>query len=208
MKKLKKFTHINATTIDEAASALAKGKAWVMAGGTDLLGTMRFEILPDDMYPEVVVNLKTITPSLDYIKEESGMLKVGALTRLEDIAIDPTVKSKYTALAEAAHKTASPHIREIGTIGGNICQLHRCWYFRKPDNRFDCFRKGGEMCYAVAGNNRYHSIFGGVLTCMAVNPGDIAPALVALDAKIVTSARIINAEEFWAADKGVKPPYC
>jgi xanthine dehydrogenase YagS FAD-binding subunit len=204
MKTWKKFTHIGAKTVDEAVSALGAGNAWVCAGGTDLLGTMRFEILPDDMYPKTVVNLKTITPSLDYIKEEGGMLKVGALTRLEDIAIDSTVKSKYAALAEAAHKTASPHIREMGTIGGNICQLNRCWYFRKPDNRFDCVRKGGGMCYATAGNNRYHSIFGGVLACLAVNPSDMAPALVALDASIVTSARTIAAEDFWTADKGVK----
>jgi xanthine dehydrogenase YagS FAD-binding subunit len=198
MKTLRKYTHINATTIDEAVSALGAGNGWSKAGGTDLLGTMRFEILPDDMYPDVVVNLKTISPSLDYIKEEGGMLKVGALTRLEDIAKSSTVQSKWAALAEAAHKTASPHIREMGTIGGNICQLNRCWYFRKPDNRFDlCIRKGGGFCYATAGDNRYHSIFGGVLGCMAVNPSDTAPALIALDAKIVTSKREIAAEDFW-----------
>ncbi len=202
METLWKFEHINAKTVDEAVSALAAGNAIAIAGGTDLLGTMRFKILRN--YPETVVNLKTI-PGLDYIKEEGGILKIGALTTLEDIAFDPTVKSKYAALAEAAHRTASPHIREMGTIGGNICQLNRCWYFRKPNNRFDCVRKGGGMCYATAGDNRYHSIFGGVVACMAVNPSDTAPALVALDAKIVTSAgRTINAEDFWAADKGVK----
>ncbi len=191
---MRKFTHINAKTIDEAVSALSGANTRVIAGGTDLLGTMKDEILPD--YPETVVNIKTI-PGLDYIKEEGGMLKVGALTRLEDIAIDSTVKSKYAALAEAAHKTASPHLREMGTIGGNICQMNRCWYFRNPNNRFDCIRKGGGMCYATAGDNRYHSIFGGVIGCMAVNPSDTAPALVALNAKIVTSKRTINAEDFW-----------
>ncbi|NVM23350.1 MAG: FAD binding domain-containing protein [Desulfobacterales bacterium] len=198
---MRKFTHINATTIDEAVSALGQGKARVCAGGTDLLGTMRFEILPDDMYPEVVVNLKTITPSLDYIKEEGGMLKVGALTRLEDIAIDSTIKSKYAALAEAAHKTASPHIREMGTIGGNICQLVRCWYFRKPDNRFDCLRKNpAGLCNAQIGDNRYHSIFGGINGCFAVNPSDTVPALVALNAKVVTSKRTVAIEEFMTSD--------
>jgi hypothetical protein len=79
-------------------------------------------------------------------------LKIGALTRLEDIATSDVVNSKYTALAQAAGKTASPHIREAGTIGGNICQFNRCWYFRKPHNRFDCIRKGGNMCYAMAGD--------------------------------------------------------
>ena len=193
---MRKFTHINTATVDEAVAALKKGKAAAMAGGTDLLGTMKEEILRE--YPEIVINLKTITPSLDYIKEEGGMLKIGALTRLEDIAKSTVVKSKYAALAEAALRTASPHIREMGTIGGNICQLNRCWYFRWPSNRFDCVRKGGGMCYATAGDNRYHSIFGGVQACMAVNPSDTAPALVALNAKIVTSKKTIDAEKFWA----------
>ena len=161
MKSLMKFKYINASTIDGASEALRQygDKACVLAGGSDLIGTMRFEVLQN--YPEVLINLKTI-PGLDYIKEEGGMLKIGALTLLEDIAVDATVKSRYTALAEAARRTASPHIRAIGTIGGNICQLIRCWYFRKEDNQFDCIRKGGEMCHAMVGDNRYNSIFGSV----------------------------------------------
>ena len=192
---LREFTHVDAATVDEAVAALGQGNAWACAGGTDLLGTMKFYILRD--YPDTVVNLKTISPSLDYIKEEGGVLKIGALTRLEDIAKSDVVHNGWAALAEAAHKTASPHLREMGTIGGNICQLNRCWYFRKPENRFDCIRKGGNMCYAMAGDNRYHSIFGAVSACVAVNPSDTAPALVALDATIVTSKREIAAEDFW-----------
>jgi len=188
------FTHIDATSVDEAVSALSQSGSKAIAGGTDLLGVMKDEILP--AYPEIIVNLKTI-PGLDYIKEEGGVLKIGAMTKLEDIAINSTVKSKYTALAEAAHKTASPHIREMGTIAGNICQDIRCWYYRNPGNRFNCLRKGGSMCYAMAGDNRYHSIFGAVSGCLAVHPSDTAPALVALDAKIVTSKRTINAEDFF-----------
>jgi NADPH-dependent glutamate synthase beta subunit-like oxidoreductase/CO/xanthine dehydrogenase FAD-binding subunit len=163
MKTIKKFKHINASTIDEVVSNLRKygDKASVIAGGTDLLGTMRFEILNDNDYPEAVVNLKTI-PGLDFIKEEDGILKIGALTRLEDIATNSIARNKYAALSEAAGKTASPHIREMGTIGGNICQLIRCWYFRKEDNRFDCTRKGGKRCYAITGDARYHSIFGSI----------------------------------------------
>ena len=194
MKTWKKFEHVNARTVEEAASILKSGTAAVIAGGTDILGTMRFEILPD--YPEVLVNLKSIT-GLDYIKEEAGMLKIGALAKLEDIAKSDIVRAKYTALAEAAHRTASPHIREMGTIGGNICQLTRCWYFRNPDNRFNCFRKGGKGCFAMLGDNRYHSIFGAVKRCLAVNPSDTAPALVALDAKIKTNKKTIGAETFW-----------
>jgi xanthine dehydrogenase YagS FAD-binding subunit len=195
--KMRNFIHIDTSTVDEAVSALESPNAWAIAGGTDLLGTMKFHVLPDSMYPEFIVNLKTITPSLDYIKEEDGMLKIGALTRLEDIAKNETVISKYMALAEAAHRTASPHIREQGTIGGNICQLNRCWYFRKANNRFFCLRKGGSICFAILGENRYHSIFGGIQACIAVNHSDIAPALVALDARIVTSKRELNAEDFW-----------
>ena len=194
MKTLKKFAHVNAKTIDEAASLLQAGHAAVLSGGTDLLGTLRFEVLPT--YPEVLVNLKTI-PGMEYIKEEGGMLKIGAQTRLEDIAKSALVQKKYTALAEGAHRTATPHIREMGTISGNICQMNRCWYFRNPDNRFDCIRKGGKTCYAMVGDNRYHSIFGAVKMCVAVNPSDTARALVALNAKIKTNKRLIEAENFW-----------
>jgi xanthine dehydrogenase YagS FAD-binding subunit len=197
MRELTKFEHVSPKTVAEASAALAKGKAWAIAGGTDILGTMRFKVLPDNLYPVTVVDLKTITPSMDYIKEEGGMLKVGALTRLEDIATNSTIKSKYTALSDAAGRTASPHIREMGTIGGNICQMNRCWYFRKTENRFSCIRKGGNMCYAMAGQNRYHSIFGAVQACVAVNPSDTAPALVAMNAKIVTNKRTLDAEKFW-----------
>jgi len=193
---LREFNHIDAKSVDEAITVLKQGDAWVCAGGTDLLGTMKFYILRD--YPKTVVNIKTIKPSMNYIKEEGGILKIGALARLEDIAKSSTVKDKWSALAEAAHKTASTHLREMGTIGGNICQLNRCWYFRKEDNRFDCIRKGGNMCYAMAGDNRYHSIFGAVAGCVAVSPSDIAPALVALNATIKTSKRSITAGDFWA----------
>ena len=191
---MRRFKNVNATTIDEAVSELGAGNAWACAGGTDLIGMMKDDIIRD--YPEVIVNLKSI-PGLDYIKEENGVLKVGAMTLLEDIATNSTVNSKYTALAEAAKRTASPHIREMGTIGGNICQLNRCWFFRKVNNRFDCIRKGGGMCYAMTGDNRYHSIFGAVNGCIAVNPSDIAPALIALNATVVTSRREIAADDFW-----------
>lgn len=192
---MKRFKHINATTIDEAALALGGGKAKVIAGGTDLLSTMKNEIL--STYPEVIVNLKTI-PSLNYIKEEDGTLKIGALTSLADVAENTGIKCTYTVLAQAARRTASPHVREMGTIGGNICQLNRCWYYRSPNNRFDCLRKNpAGPCYALTGDNRYHSIFGAASGCIAVNPGDIAPALMALDARIKTSKRTIGMEEFF-----------
>jgi NADPH-dependent glutamate synthase beta subunit-like oxidoreductase/CO/xanthine dehydrogenase FAD-binding subunit len=158
---MKRFTHVNTPTVEEAVSTLReyKGKAKVIAGGTDLLGQMKDEILAE--YPEVIINIKTI-PGLDYIKAEKDTLRIGALTRLEDIANNKTIKDKYAALAEAARRTASPHIREMGTISGNICQSTRCWYYWAPDNRFNCMMKGGRVCYAMIGDGRYHSIFGAV----------------------------------------------
>ena len=193
---MKTFTHTNAKTLAEARKALSGTGTAIIAGGTDLIGTLKDNILPDNMHPVTLVNIKTI-PNLDYIKEESGVLKIGAATRLADIAANTTVSGKYTALAQAASRVATPHVRDMGTIGGNIAQLHRCWYFRKPENRFPCFRKGGKTCYAMTGDNRYHSIFGPVNTCIAVHPSDTAPALIALDAKVVTSNRTIPIEQFF-----------
>lgn len=157
---MKKFKHINVLSVEEAISILEDNgkKARIIAGGTDLLGQMKDNILPE--LPDIIVNIKTIA-GLDYIKEDGQTLRIGALTRLEDIARNSTIKNKYPVLAEAAHKTASPHIREAGTVGGNICQSNRCWYYWVPDNRFYCMRKGGRECYAITGDGRYHSIFGG-----------------------------------------------
>lgn len=191
---MKAFNHTNVKTIAEAQTALAGGKAAIIAGGTDLIGTLKDNVLPT--YPSALINIKTI-PGLDYIKEEGGKLKIGATTRLADIAANPMVNQKYTALAQAASRVATPHVRDMGTIAGNIAQLHRCWYFRKPENRFPCVRKGGATCFAMMGDNRYHSIFGVVNKCIAVHPSDTAPALIALDAKIVTNKRTIDAEKFF-----------
>ena len=195
---MRKFVHFNARTLEEAVSLLKRfgDRAQVIAGGTDLLGKMKDEILP--RYPEALVNLKSI-PVMEYVREEKETLRIGALTRLEEIATNSLVRAEYRALAEAAHRAASPHLREMGTLAGNICQDIRCWYYRHPNNRFPCLRKGGGKCYAKNGDNRYHSIFGGSVEegCVAVHPSDTAPALVALNAKIITSKRTLEAEEFF-----------
>ncbi len=156
---MKPFNHINAKSLADVKTALAGGKTSIIAGGTDLLGALKDNILP--VYPSTLINIMSVS-GLDYIMEEGGMLKIGAATRLADIAAEPAVKEKYTALAQAAYKVASPHVRDMGTIGGNIAQLPRCWYFRKPENRFYCIRKGGKECFAITGENRYHSIFDGM----------------------------------------------
>jgi xanthine dehydrogenase YagS FAD-binding subunit len=191
---MKAFNHVNAKTLAEAKTALTGGKANLIAGGTDLIGLLKDNVLPT--YPATLINIKTI-PGLDYIKEEAGTLKIGAATRLADIAGNPAVNQKYTALAQAASRVGTPHVRDMGTIGGNLAQLHRCWYFRKPENRFNCIRKGGTTCFAMTGDNRYHSIFGNINRCIAVHPSDVAPALIALNAKIVTNKRAIGAENFF-----------
>jgi len=195
---MRNFAHVKATTLDEAVSFLRRygNKAAVIAGGTDLLGKMKDEILPT--YPEALVNIKTI-PGLDFIAYRDNLLAIGALTRLEDIATNEIIRNAYPALAEAARRTASAHLREMGTLGGNLCQDIRCWYYRNPNNRFPCLRKGGGRCYAIDGDNRYHSIFGGSVEqgCYAVHPSDTAPALIALDATIKTTRRAIKAEDFF-----------
>jgi xanthine dehydrogenase YagS FAD-binding subunit len=198
---MRKFNHINARTVEEAATALRRyqSKASVIAGGTDLLGKMKDEILPQ--YPEALIDIKSI-PGLDFIREEDGVLRIGALTTLEDIAESELIKSRYPALSQSARRAASPHLRAMGTIGGNLCQDIRCWYYRNPNNRFPCLRKGGGRCYAIEGENRYHSIFGGSVEggCYAVHPSDTAPALIALNAEIITSKRKMKLYHFFQVD--------
>ncbi len=198
---MRKFTHIEARTIDEAASALRRygNRASVIAGGTDILGKMKDEILP--RYPEALINIKSI-PGLDFFREEAGVLRIGALAKLEDIGKEPLIRTKYTALALAAARTASPHLREMGTLGGNLCQDIRCWYYRNANNRFPCLRKGGGRCYAIDGDNRYHSIMGGSVEggCYAVHPSDTAPALIALNAGVMTTKRMIKLEDLFQVD--------
>jgi len=198
---MQRFEHIHATSIDEAVELLRRysGSAEVIAGGTDVLGKMKDRILPS--YPEALINLNTI-PGLDLLEEKDGDLHIGPLAILEDIAENPLVRAKYKALTEAAGRTASPHLREMGTLGGNLCQDIRCWYYRNPGNRFPCLRKGGGRCYAIEGSNPFHSIFGGSVEggCYAVHPSDTAPALIALNATIETSKRTLGAEDFFQVD--------
>ena len=173
---LRNFKHISASSLTQASRILskAKGKTSVIAGGTDLLGVLKDKIHTTP--PETVVDLKTI-PNLSYVKASSKGLRIGALTTLADICKNKTVKDKYALLAEAARSVASPEIRNMGTLGGNICQEPRCWYYRAPGDIFHCLRKGGTKCAALLGENRYHSIFGSVRVsvpaCTEICPGNI-----------------------------------
>ncbi len=183
---MRPFIHINVRTIDAALAAMRDygGGARLIAGGTDLLGTLKDEYLAH--YPEALVNIKTIT-GLDYIKEEKDTLKIGALARLCDVAKSPVLVNHCEALVLAAHSVASPQIRNAATIGGNLCQDVRCWYYRYPrqvGGPMNCLRKGKGPCLAVKGDNRYHAILGG-RKCFAVCPSDTAVALAALDGQVV-----------------------
>lgn len=162
---MKPFKYAKAESFASCAAALqesAKGKTVVMAGGTDLVGVLKGELLKD--YPETVISLKGIKDE-DYIKCENGQVEIGAMTRLVTIAESDKIKAEVPMLAEAAYSVATPIIRNVATIGGNICQDVRCWFYRYPHqigDRYDCMRKGGDECYAIRGDNRYHSIFGGM----------------------------------------------
>ena len=199
---MKTFEHFDAASVEEALSLLKKygGKARVMAGGTDLLGVLKDEILED--YPEVLVNIKSI-PGLDRIKEDSRGLRIGALAKLDEVASSPAIKAGYRALSEAAGSVASPEIRTMGTLGGNLCQDVRCWYYRYPHHmggRLLCYRKGSGPCHAVKGDHRYHAIMGGK-RCFAVCPSDTATALLALQAEIqivgARGTRTLPVEDFF-----------
>lgn len=162
---MKYFEHESAATFDEAVSLLKespKGKTVVMAGGSDLIGVLKEQILED--YPEKVVDLKTVRDG-EYIKQDGDTIEIGALTKLCDIVKSDLLNEKAPVLSQAARSVATPLIRNVATIGGNICQDVRCWFYRYPHGiggRMDCMRKGGKECYAVMGDNRYHSIFGGM----------------------------------------------
>jgi xanthine dehydrogenase YagS FAD-binding subunit len=190
-----KFDHVNATSVADAASKLSAGNGHIIAGGTDMMCYMRGMFTPNP--PDTLVNLKTVS-GLSYIKEEGGMLKIGALTTLTDVATSATVKGNYTVLADAARKVGSLELRNMGTVGGNICQRPRCRYYRHDFNAFSCLRKNPQgMCYALAGVNDEHSIFGATNGCVAACPSDLAPALVALGATIVTSKKAWAAADFF-----------
>ncbi|HIE26569.1 TPA: xanthine dehydrogenase family protein subunit M [Candidatus Poribacteria bacterium] len=197
---MKNFAYVNATSLEKAPSLLAEDwdEALIIAGGTDLLGELKEYIRS----PQRLVNLKTI-PNLDYIEYDERGLRIGALTKISKLETDPTVQYMFPALSQAAASVGTPQIRNMGTLGGNLCQRPRCWYYR-GEYFNDCLRRGGYLCYAVAGNNKYHGIFG-VGPCYIVHPSDTAPALVALGAKVKIvgpeGERIISLEEFFVLPK-------
>jgi xanthine dehydrogenase YagS FAD-binding subunit len=168
------FSIVRPATLDAALKHLADGAARVHGGGTDLIGCLRDGVFDAPK----VVSLSRIAELDGIAKTEDGWLRIGAMTPIAEVAAHDEIAEGYTALSDAAGVVASPQLRNQGTVGGNLCQKPRCWYFR---GEFHCLRKGGDMCYAFEGENQYHCIFGGDL-CYIVHPSDTAPALAALSA--------------------------
>ena len=178
---MKSFENIDAKSVKDAVGLLQKfhqqkKSAAVVGGGSEYLQLMKDRVVN----PDYVVNLKTI-PGLNYIKEERGGFRIGALATLAEIEEHPSAREKLLILSDAAGEAASPQIRNAGTIAGNICQRPFCWYFRSSN--FNCLRKGGQLCYTVTGDGRFHAVLGGGPSYI-VHPSDTAPALVALNAQI------------------------
>jgi xanthine dehydrogenase YagS FAD-binding subunit len=168
--------------------------AWIMAGGMDTFDWLKDRIRK----PKVVVDLSAVA-ELKGIKEANGGLEIGSMTTLTELSHNAVVKERYGLLAEAAGLVASPQIRNQGTVGGNVSQDARCWYYRAG---WPCYRAGGNICYADTPTsvNREHAIFDAD-RCVAVNPSDTAPALIALDAQMVINRKgselILPAQEFF-----------
>jgi len=180
---MKSFELYEPTTVAEAVGLLDKfgatGKA--LGGGSDLItGVMKDWVQGKGMpYPSQIVDLTTIT-ELQGIRSGADGVRIGATTTLTDIVESQALQQTFPLLVEASMSVASPLIRNFGTLGGNINQRPRCWFFRGED--FNCYKKGGDFCYAVTGDNRYHAIIGGEL-CYIVHPSDTATALMALNAQ-------------------------
>jgi xanthine dehydrogenase YagS FAD-binding subunit len=190
------FELFQPTTVEDAVALLAEhGRdAWVLAGGLDSMDWLKDRI----KRPRVVIDLGGIE-DLSGIREVEGGLEFGATTSLTTVATDARVRVRYELLAEAASQVATPQIRNQGTLGGNVSQDTRCWYYRSG---WPCYRAGGNTCYASAPQamNREHCILG-ASRCVAVNPSDTAPALVALDATMSVRSRRgvrdVSAEDYF-----------
>jgi xanthine dehydrogenase YagS FAD-binding subunit len=177
---MRPFEYTSPTTKEQAVSLLAPawGQAEVLAGGTDLLALMKDDIVQ----PKRLVNLKDVK-ELQAIKAGANGLRVGALVKLADLADNPDVVKDYPALAEALHDAASPQIRNLATLGGNLCQRPRCWYFRGGLGLLPRDEAGKDL--VANGENRYHAILGNEGPAKFVSPSTIAPVLIAYRARVV-----------------------
>ena len=191
---MKSFANVNPRDLKDAVRKLGEPNAVPAGGGSDLLGMIKEHLVE----PDVLVHLKAVKGAdvISWIAKR-GMF-IGGLVTLEALGNAAPIRKNYTVLAEAAESVATPQIRNVGTLAGNICQRPWCWYYR---NGFPCFKAGGKQCFSITGENQFHAIFGGGPSFI-VHPSDTAPALVALDARIhlmgPSGQRQVPAAEFFA----------
>jgi xanthine dehydrogenase YagS FAD-binding subunit len=198
---MKAFTNATPRALPQAAKLLqetnAAGRSAAIAGGgSDLLGMVKEHLVE----PDVLVHLKSIK-GLDQVAAEGGGARIGGQITLDTLASHTMIRGRYTVLAEAAESVATPQIRNVGTLAGNVCQRPWCWYYR---NGFPCFKAGGNQCFSITGENQFHAIFGGGPSFI-VHPSDTAPALLALDAKFriagPSGERTVSAADFFVLPK-------
>ncbi len=175
---MRTFDYVRPADAGEASARLRDG-ARAMGGGTDVLTQLDRGILPADE----VVDLRTL--GLSGIAHDGDGVRIGATTSVAEVERDPGIGERFAGLQQAAAAVGSPQLREMGTVGGNLCQQVRCWYFRHPD--LQCWLRGGETCYAQIGDHRKHGLEPGDF--ISVAPSDLAAALLAMDAQVETSAR-------------------
>ena len=191
---MNRFEVITPADVASASRLLAEDGNVAFAGGVDVVDLSKQNIVS----PTALVNLKGLKELAGLEVRPSGDLRLGATVKLSEVAEHPAIRAKFTAIAEAAGEAATPQIRNLGTVGGNILQRPRCWYFRNPD--VNCLKKGGDTCYSIGGLNRYHAILGGGPSFI-VHPSNLAPALIAMraSATIVGPAgqRSIELEKFF-----------
>lgn len=199
---MRSFAYAQATTIDETITLLDHaddGHTRPLAGGTDLLTLMKADIAT----PAQLVDIKRLSELPQGITETANGVTLGALTTLTEIEQNDLLRRKYGVLPEAAELAATPQLRNMATIGGNLLQRPRCWYFR--NHRFHCWLKGGDDCPAYDGENQYHALFGDG-PCYAVHPSDLASALLALQATVrlrgPQGERSLPLDEFFALPEG------
>jgi xanthine dehydrogenase YagS FAD-binding subunit len=197
---MKNFTYYRPTTADQAVALLDNkwGTTELLAGGTDLLDLQKEYV----SQPDKVISLGGVK-ELTGIEGTRGTLRIGAGTKLAEIAANADVRKMYPALASAAEDIAGPQIRNMGTLGGSLCQRNRCWYFR--DEQVQCLLKGGKKCFATDGENRYHAIFTQGHPCVIVNPSTLGPVLIALGARATVKGpkgtRELKLAEFFNAPR-------
>ena len=209
LDELPPLAHIDAESVDEAVHWLGHygPRAKLLAGGTDLLGLMKDRITGPQMpLPDVLVNIKRV-PALGRIAERlDGGVRIGATVTLADIETHPLIARRYAVLAQAARSVATTQIRAVGTVGGNLCQRPWCWYFRHP--QFECFKRGGRQCFAIPGNHGTYFSIMNLGICVMAHPSDLAPALLALGARIGVAgrdgAREIAIDDFFQGPRSVR----